>query len=186
MSDTRHEGESFADIIDMMRLAASGDFPGAPGSVWDNLRVLTGRGRGDSAVAMLNELCDRLERTHEREMRNPSRDYMQSERKEHAKRLELAREYCRGYDDGKRVSKRLSEVGDHNNALSEVAAAVAHRLRVLRFSPDSNSHERLSEIAKSIMPPSLTPSLEWHGWTLDACEALRDKLVLMLDGRGNA
>lgn len=179
MSDARHEGESFADIINTLRLAASGDFAGAPGSVWDNLRVLTGRGRGDSAVAMLNELCDRLESAHERETRNPSCDYMQSERKEHAKRLELAREYCRGYDDGKRVSKRLSEAGDHNER-SKMAAA-ARRLRVLRFSPDSNSHERLSEIAKSIMPPSLG----WRGWTLDACEALRDKLALMLDGRGN-
>ena len=173
MSDARQEHESFADIIDMLRLAASGDFAGAPGSVWDNLRVLTGRGCGDSAVAMLNELCDRLESAHERETRNPSRDYMQSERREHAKRLELAREYYRGYDDGKRVSKRLSEAGDHSNAL--MRNPVVHRLYALRFAPDAGSHGMLSAIAECVLVPA-------HGWTRDACEGLRFELIRLLGG----
>lgn len=38
-----------------------GDFEGATGDVWENLMVLMGRGPGDSAAAVLDELADAID-----------------------------------------------------------------------------------------------------------------------------
>lgn len=59
--------ESFADVVNVLRKAAMGDFPGAPGTVDENLLTLMDRGRGDSLAGAFDELADRLQAAHERE-----------------------------------------------------------------------------------------------------------------------
>ena len=62
----RHE--SFADVVNVLRKAAMGDFPGATGAVDENLLALMDRGMGDSLAGAFDELADRLEEAHNREV----------------------------------------------------------------------------------------------------------------------
>ena len=62
----RHE--SFAAVVNVLRKAAMGDFPGASGTVDENLLTLMDRGRGDSLAGAFDELADRLEDAHNREV----------------------------------------------------------------------------------------------------------------------
>ncbi len=60
--------ERFRDALDVLRKAASGRFEGSVGTVTENLMVLMGRGPGDSVAGALEELADRLEEAHDREV----------------------------------------------------------------------------------------------------------------------
>lgn len=63
-----NERESFEDMVNVLRKAAMGDFPGATGAVTENFLVLMGRGGGDSLAGAFDELADRLEEAHNREL----------------------------------------------------------------------------------------------------------------------
>lgn len=68
MQDNRNAGEeSVNDVLLILRHAAAGDFEGAVGDVPGNLRVLMGRGKGDSLAGMFDEICDRIEQAQARE-----------------------------------------------------------------------------------------------------------------------
>ena len=59
--------ESVNDVLLILRHAAVGDFDGATGDVPGNLRVLMGRGKGDSLAGIFDEICDRIEQAQARE-----------------------------------------------------------------------------------------------------------------------
>ena len=65
--DLTRAGESVSDVLHILRHAAAGDFDGATGDVPGNLRVLMGRGKGDSLAGMFDEICDRIEQAQARE-----------------------------------------------------------------------------------------------------------------------
>lgn len=73
-----------------------------------------------------------------------------------------AAEYRRGYEDGAR-------------SLDAERASVAARLRELDFS-GLGSHENLTAIAEVILPDAC------YGWTVGACERLRDRIVELMGG----
>lgn len=81
--------------------------------------------------------------------------------------LKLAAEYLRGYEDG----KAAWDTDDWH--LNHERYEVANRLRSIRI--NGGSHENLNAIAKCIHEPL-------YGWTVGACEHLRDKLVTLLTG----
>lgn len=121
--------ESVNDVLLILRHAAAGDFDGATGDVPGNLRVLMGRGKGDSLAGIFDEICDRIEQAQARE------------------RLCLI---C-----------NCEEVID--------------RLRAVDLAKGTLGN--LSAIATAILGAK-----PFFGWTMDACDRLRNELIWLLGG----
>ena len=79
-------------------------------------------------------------------------------------------EFHRGYEAGK-AARNADEW-----KLDRERAKVACELRNVVFKEDS--HYNLSKIASSVIDPG-------HGWTMDACATLRDRLIHLLGGNGD-
>ena len=77
--------------------------------------------------------------------------------------------YERGYDSGKHA------LDVETWQLDQERYQVAHRLGQIDFSDETGSHPWLAMVARAVRKPS-------HGWTMGACEKLRDELVRLLTG----
>lgn len=83
--------------------------------------------------------------------------------------LKFAAEYHRGFEDGK--AARDADQWQ----LDRERKAVAARLQVVNPSELCGSHESLSAICKAVHEPMM-------GWTMGACESLRNRLIYLLGG----
>lgn len=81
-------------------------------------------------------------------------------------------EYHRGYEDGK-AARKADEW-----QLDRERVEVVRGLLALEF--DGGSHHNLSRIAHAVYSPQTS------GWTAGACEQVRDELVRLLGGNGDA
>jgi len=96
---------------------------------------------------------DHLQAAHDAEMRQCSKS-----------------EYHRGFEDGRAIRDA------DQWQLERERKAVAERLQAVKPSELCGSHESLSAICKAIQEPVM-------GWTMDACESLRDRLIYLLGGK---
>lgn len=103
-----HREEAVSDVLLILRRAAGGEFAGSTGDVVDNLRVLMGRGKGDSLAGIFDEICDRIEQAQARE------------------RLSL-------FIDGEEVIDRLRAVGLEKGTLGNLSAIATAILGVKPF-----------------------------------------------------
>lgn len=93
---------------------------------------------------------DHLQAAHDAEMRQCSKS-----------------EYHRGYEDGK-ATKSADQW-----QLDRERARIIRKLDALRLNADGGSHYNLSTVCKAVYEPSF-------GWTMGACERLRDRLIALL------
>ena len=93
---------------------------------------------------------DHLQAAHDAEMRQCSKS-----------------EYHRGYEDGK-ATKSADQW-----QLDRERARIIRKLDALMLNADGGSHYNLSTVCKAVYEPSF-------GWTMGACERLRDRLIALL------